>query len=678
MKLKIRKILSITENSWGDNETLNSDWNETSNNSTDKIIQKAQIFERNMVGKVNERNGRIIKVKPDITFNLNDVKSEFIPIVGDWLKLKCLVECDMSQPEFAGEVLEVKEIQPLRSKIGEGKVTMYNEEKSYGVIDKEAIFSKDVCGSGYIPCVGDSVAINSIESEQSLYKWRALNVVPVKEVESKFIFNELVTIPDTADLKELLSNKNGVEITDDLDFELNPDEETKIEVKISNNSSVYVQLVRCIIRNRKDLQVTLVKPKRRDQVTLLKPTSWVNYEFRCTGKIVGMNEELVSFDFVDFNIQVNSSNVKNEDQPTGVTFIHTGSNKRIEIPNSYESGMYIPGIRPYDVPKFIKHRPIKYPVPTKYEEVIATCINERKTHSETEYYVMQKIPCLESLLTYKNYIERFDALLYLEQIAQRLHIDQYQMKSAIMRHCNEYLSLNVPGLAEKRPSLIVGDRITVTFKWSTQFDKQKTYEGYIHKIRSCDIYLKFDQKFHENYHGEDCQVKFICSSTVINRCHTAIKIVYNNLGEEILFPKKVVQKEPQNNFIEVKENEENEESVPMANNSLNSRMLDINASLKKRKLSWINKKLNIYQKEAVKNILKGLARPLPYVIFGPPGTGKTMTLCETILQILCTVSESRILVATPSNSSANLITEKLIESQILKPGDLVSKSLHKL
>ena len=76
-------------------------------------------------------------------------------------------------------------------------------------------------------------------------------------------------------------------------------------------------------------------------------------------------------------------------------------------------------------------------------------------------------------------------------------------------------------------------------------------------------------------------------------------------------------------------------------------------------LSFLNPQLNERQRAVVARILGAQGRPAPYVVFGPPGTGKTMTVIEGILQVYSLSSGScRILACAPSNSASDLIVRR--------------------
>ncbi|KAJ9574743.1 hypothetical protein L9F63_008113, partial [Diploptera punctata] len=69
---------------------------------------------------------------------------------------------------------------------------------------------------------------------------------------------------------------------------------------------------------------------------------------------------------------------------------------------------------------------------------------------------------------------------------------------------------------------------------------------------------------------------------------------------------------------------------------------------------------NPEQSMAVKNIVLGTSRPAPYIIHGPPGTGKTVTIVEAILQVKKVFRNSFILVCASSNAACDLLAQKLV------------------
>ncbi|XP_053668330.1 putative helicase mov-10-B.1 [Anopheles marshallii] len=70
---------------------------------------------------------------------------------------------------------------------------------------------------------------------------------------------------------------------------------------------------------------------------------------------------------------------------------------------------------------------------------------------------------------------------------------------------------------------------------------------------------------------------------------------------------------------------------------------------------------NERQKQAIQNIINRTAYPAPYILFGPPGTGKTYTIVEAVLQIYKLRPKSRILVTATSNYACNELTKRLLK-----------------
>lgn len=79
--------------------------------------------------------------------------------------------------------------------------------------------------------------------------------------------------------------------------------------------------------------------------------------------------------------------------------------------------------------------------------------------------------------------------------------------------------------------------------------------------------------------------------------------------------------------------------------------------------------LNYEQAKATTTILQSNWGRIPYLISGPPGTGKTKTVVELTLQMLAKDPTVRLLLCSPSESASDLLVQRLSKS--LRPNELL-------
>ncbi|KAL3728154.1 hypothetical protein ACJRO7_032845 [Eucalyptus globulus] len=247
-----------------------------------------------------------------------------------------------------------------------------------------------------------------------------------------------------------------------------------------------------------------------------------------------------------------------------------------------------------------------------------------------ELFMNNQVPdVLDEGLTTENYSAYFNALVIIEELNLEKEMRRHNMECVQMtRKGARLLTLVVPGLAEKRPSLLQGDIVRVKLAYEVTAHTIP-YEGCIQRVEADEVLLRFADEFHERHYNKNFySVQFACNRVNMRRLYQAIEAA-ERLGNEILFPtvsngRTLIETSP---------------FVPFTSN------------------------LNEEQMRCIQMILGCKGAP-PYVIFGPPGTGKTMTLVEAILQVYKTRSRSRVLICAASNSAADHILEKLITNEV--------------
>ncbi|KAL1743982.1 P-loop containing nucleoside triphosphate hydrolase protein [Schizophyllum fasciatum] len=227
----------------------------------------------------------------------------------------------------------------------------------------------------------------------------------------------------------------------------------------------------------------------------------------------------------------------------------------------------------------------------------------------------------------EGHSKHFKCLLWAEEFRSERDLEIYDIEGAALKRqafdqFNKY-GLDVPGLAEKRPSVLIGDRILVQKDGDSS---GRWYEGRVHVVRQAEVGLKFHTSFGWTS-SQRYTVRFKLNRVPLRRQHQALDMVFSQ--PRALYP--------------------DEEHLLSATRFSTAGIRTINPLMG----------TNLPQLQAVASIVKLPKGSLPFVVFGPPGTGKTVTIVEAILQVLKKDPNARIIACAPSNSAADLIASRL-------------------
>ncbi|XP_013876270.1 RNA helicase Mov10l1 [Austrofundulus limnaeus] len=643
---------------------------------------------RPLIGTVTSFDGNDGYINQTTYFAHHSLLQGYEPMKGDWVQAQYFINPTQW-------TTQAHSVTPLRySRLDQVRVT--SVFGTNGVVEDSVFFSLNslLLPAHYQPLEGDLVNVVMVESTQSLYSWRALCMAPCPQSRNISATPLLQT--------EVLENKEGLDVSDYGQFgEANLGERLELVIWIQNQGSEVHTLKGCEFagwdseeqftvftvkkstsqspgrhcskENCSQSSENQVKDSKEDTAhqrdvrkaeleVKISPGERLSVVISCQAKSLGSCAELLLLHFSSFTIGRRLEVTvccENENllQPSEPYY------KPIDTKLLLKASPHVITVSaPKEAPRFSKRRLPNFLPSFPVPKALRDCV-------EAQSDVLVAQPCLGEVLSPFNMQSRFSALLWLEELHAEKEVKELTISGALLRKGAASLHLEVLGLSEGRPNLNIGDRVIL---------KKPRGDGVILEFVSCvteindeDVGLRVNSDFQHSYVGEPLDVEFTFNRLTVRRCHNALE--QSKHFEEIFFPSRVTLQTPQWTVKWKDESPATEDervssaSIDTESKATQTKVTDGKLASKPipSKGQFFNLDLNSCQKEAVKNILAGECRPLPYVLFGPPGTGKTITLIEAILQVYHFLPSSRVLVCTPSNSAADLICIRLHYSGFL-------------
>ncbi|KAM9217342.1 LOW QUALITY PROTEIN: helicase MOV-10 [Leptosomus discolor] len=440
---------------------------------------------------------------------------------------------------------------------------------------------------------------------------------------------------------EFIRGKHGVEIISENDqgngyirFPVVPGQPRTVTVLVQNCGAEPVTLRRCQpCRQSRELSFSDEQGVTQGQSLLLHPGGTYPIQARCLTTCNGYFHAVVTFEFT-----------KEPDEPfsigrciAAIAESQLAKDLGPSAPfQTYQASLQRPvtvitedGIPPDSSTKNELERQIPlgtYQYPKSLKDTILLGPNASASSS---WAAMRSL--LEAPLQAGNYRQKFQLLLHLEEIQMEVDIRRYDIQDVPMVQERGLLVLDVPGVAENRPSVLKGDHLFAHLSSERDRSPLVQYKGYVHSVEMEKVRLGFSSKLQKKFvNNLRFDVTFTFSRLPLQVQHRAAALAMQRGLSSLLFPSASCHKSLFPGDFQPR---------------------------------WFDRRLqaNEEQCRAVTHIVTGMSRPAPYLIFGPPGTGKTVTLVEAIKQVWTCFKDAQILACAPSNSAADLLCQRLIK-----------------
>uniref|UniRef100_A0A8U7NPS2 RNA helicase n=1 Tax=Corvus moneduloides TaxID=1196302 RepID=A0A8U7NPS2_CORMO len=440
---------------------------------------------------------------------------------------------------------------------------------------------------------------------------------------------------------ELIRGKHGIEIVSDYDqgngnirFPVVPGEPQTVTVLVQNCGAEVVTLQRFQPRQQsQELSFTDEQGAMQGQSLLLHPGGMYPIQVRCLTTCNGHFSAVLFFEFTKepddpFSISryvaaIAKSQLAKDLGPSAPFQPYEASLQRL-VTVVTEDGIPPASSLKNELEREVPLGTYRYPKSLK-----DTILLGPNTSASSSWAAMCSL--LEAPLQAENYHQKFQLLLHLEEIQMEVDIRRYDMQDVTMVQDRALLVLDVPGVAENRPSLLRGDHLFAHLSSERDHSPLVRYKGYVHSVELEKVRLGFSSKLQKMFvNNLKFDVTFTFSRLPLQVQHRAAVLAMRRGLSSLLFPSASCHKSLFPGPFQPR---------------------------------WFNHKLetNEEQCRAVTHIVTGMSRPAPYLIFGPPGTGKTVTMVEAIKQVWTCFKDARILACAPSNSATDLLCQCLIK-----------------